>query len=317
MTRAVGVWWPTRQHISNIITFSTAVRGCDQTSTPTAFPHSLYSTRSVFYIICIILGMSTTPYLTAMARTRIPAPVTGTGRIHKTNLIFTYDKITASPSPSPDRSPARNDIENIYAVTDNPSPSPSGNQLLSLKEILSAPAPTPLERAMARPYSGDFGQLVNVYNRTGGWTQRDVHKGGQSKLRVAHDAARFFAAAEEDEEDDNELWSDPLRGVEKEGMSQSCTKVLTSLAAIAALQDDPKFEKRGVKAKLRDRLGTRGAVKISRPLVDDTWLFAMDRIMGGTSEIQEMAKQARLEGRVARVEQIALRVEQLVASLHE
>jgi hypothetical protein len=120
---------------------------------------------------------------------------------------------------------------------------------------------------MARPDSGDFGHIVKVYDQDGGWDEKAVHKGGLSKLRVSHEAAKFLGGG----------------GEAREGQG-------------------------GGKKPAQK--------KISWPAMGEK-LGMMVAVMEGTKEIEEMAKQARKENREARVEQIALRVQQLVHSLKE
>lgn len=256
--------------------------------------------------------------------TRIPAPTSGTSRTHTSIITFT------APAPSPPSSlsqilaPTRSHVENAYRVSTEEE-APASDQLLSLNEILAGPAPTPLERAMIRPLSCDFDQLVNVYDQDGGWSQRGLKKGGLSNLRIAHDASKFLGGDscpplpnKMQDEDDGEMWSE-IEGVKaKEGYEGAVATLLSSFEEVAAMQG--REEAGGMKTSWREKLGWKksGGLEISWPMGDGIGATgAMAVVNDGAEILKSMAEQARLEGRDARVEQIALRVRDLVQNLSE
>lgn len=252
--------------------------------------------------------------------TRIPFPTSGSNRIHTSIITFAIQ----CPTPSQGRvaSPTRSDLENAYRASTDDEAAPNSDELLSLNEILAAPAPTPLERAMARPLSSDFDQVVNFYDREGGWSQRGVKKGGLSNLRIAHDAREFLGGElgrdDDNEDDDEEMWSEAEKGREKEGYEGAAAALLASLEEVAALQ--AREAEKGFQATWREKLGLRkkGKMEISWPVGDGVGSTgAMALVEEGAEALKRMAEQARVEGRDARVEQIALRVRDLVHSLSE
>ena len=258
--------------------------------------------------------------------TRIPLPVSGSNRTHRSIIIFTAPTPFPRHSQARTPSPTRSDLENAYRASPEEQAAPRSDQLLSLREILSAPAPTPLERAMIRPLSCDFNQAVNIYDCEGGWTQRGVKKGGLSNLRVAHDTRETLGPQEpyrmlgddEDEQDNGEIWSEVEQGKQNEGYNGVTATLLASFEEVAALQD--REQGKGMKPAWWKKTGWKKQEKleISWPTTEYVGApGAFEVINEGTETLKSMALQAISEGREARVEQIALRVRDLVHSLTE
>lgn len=251
--------------------------------------------------------------------------MTGTNRTHRTFLVIPERKSHSRDSPPHTPSPSHSDLENAYAQ-DSEGPAPASDELLSLTEFLSEPAPTLLECPVTRPPASGFGRVVTGHDSEGGWRQKEVRKRGSSNLWVAQDAGKFRGGDGsdkggdngDDESNDGQLWTEAEKGTEKEGYSGAASGVLACFGEVAALQErEARKGRKSSKIRLRERLGLKLSDKIISWPRSNEGKGTMAVFKDGVEELQTMAEQARKENQTARIEQLAHGVQVLVNSLRE